>query len=430
MNENDSEVLAGILEKNGFSETDKPEKASIALVNTCTVRQSAEDKAFGFIYELKKLKKDNPDFKIGVCGCLSQQEKEKLVKRLPFVDFVLGPGSIHELESLIVNRKPKIGEFIENCNPELRNLPQARKPSTTAYVSIMYGCDNYCSYCIVPYVRGREVSRPVEDIINEVKELDKSIFKEVVLLGQNVNSYRDQRSEVGDRTGRNLISDLRSPGSTFGLAELLKEVHEIDGIERIRFMTSHPKDMTLDIVKAVKELPKVCEHFHLPLQSGDDEILKQMNRGYDIHYYSNVIKMIKKEIPGAVITSDVIVGFPGESDEQFQNSVKAIKEFDFDVTNTLTYSDRQGTAASKIADKISEDIKKNRLQNIMKVVGEIALRKNQKLVGKTLEILVYNSTSGRTRTNKIVKISKDPSLIGKLINVKIKEAQSWVLKGA
>ncbi len=415
MNKNDSEVLAGVLESIGYKEAVKAEDAGVILVNTCTVRQKAENKAYGFVYGLKELKQQKPDLKIGICGCLPQQEKNNLLTKFPFVDFLLSPGSLHELESLIVNRKSKTGVFIETCNPELRNLPQTRKPSTVAYISIMYGCDNYCSFCIVPYVRGREVSRPKEDIIREIEELDKDVFKEIVLLGQNVNSYGKRGTGSGERGA--------------GLARLLEDIHKIDGIKRIRFLTSHPRDMTDDIIQAVKELPKVCEYFHLPIQSGDDEILKKMNRGYDLDYYRRLVEKIRDKIPEASITSDVVVGFPGETDKQFENTLKAIKELEFDLVNTAAYSDRPYTAASKMKDKLPDNVKAERLQEVMKVVEEMAFAKNQKLVEKTVEILVDEPNIGRTRTNKVVKFSGDKSLVGKLMNVKIKCAKSWVLEG-
>jgi len=416
MNVNDSEVLAGMLESMGYSEAENPEDADVILVNTCTVRQRAEDKAYTFIYDLRKLKVENSELIVGICGCLPQQEKEGLFKKFPFVDFVLGPASIHELGSLIVNHKSKIGMLIETCNPETRNLPQARKPSTTAYISITYGCDNYCSFCIVPYVRGREVSRSKEDILREINGLDKSLFKEVVLLGQNVNSYKNGLAGL-----LRAVSDLEPRRSVAG---------SIDQIERIRFLTSHPRDMTDDIIQAVRELPKVCEYFHLPLQSGDDEILKKMNRGYTIHYYICLVDRIRKAIPEAAITSDVVVGFPGETDKKFKNTLKAIENLELDSVNTAAYSDRRFTAASKMADKIPDDVKSERLQEVMRVVEDVAFRKNQNLVGKTVEILVDSPGTGRTRTNKIVKFDGGPSQIGKLVNVKIKSAKSWVLQAS
>jgi len=419
MNVNDSEALAGILESLGYSEAKTPEEADVVLVNTCTVRGSAENKAVGYIGRMKKFKSHGPSPKtqvpspkiIGVCGCLAQQEKKALLTKYPFIDFILGPASLHELKEVLGERYEVNGTQIETCDPEMRNLPQKRKPSTVAYVSIMYGCDNFCSFCIVPYVRGREVSRPKEDILKDINALDKDIFKEVVLLGQNVNSYKG----LGTRDQ--------------GLGGLLREVHKMNGIERIKFLTSHPRDMSDDIIQAVRDLPKVCEYFHLPIQSGDDDVLKAMNRGYTLHYYMDMVNRIRKAVPDAAITSDIIVGFPGETDKQFENTLKCIKDIGFDTVNTMAYSDRPGTASSKMEGKIPEKVKKERLQEVMAVVEATALKKNQGLEGKTVEILVDEPNLGRTRTNKIVKFKGNSSLVGKLVDVKIKKAKSWVVEG-
>ena len=432
------------MESLGYSEAKTKDEADVILVNTCTVRGSAQNKAIGYIASLKGLKIQNPNDKcqindkiqmtnektIGVCGCLAQQEKEELLKKYPFVDFVLGPGSLHELEKVLGKGYKVNGTLIETCNPELRNLPQKRKPSTVAYVSIMYGCDNFCSFCIVPYVRGREVSRPKEDILREIKELDRSVFKEVVLLGQNVNSYRNPKSEILNPKQIQMTEIRNSKQNTdYSLDQLLEDASRIDGIERIKFLTSHPRDMSDDIIRAVKELPKVCEYFHLPLQSGDDEVLKAMNRGYTLHYYSDLVDRIRKAIPDAAITSDIIVGFPGETEKQFKNTLKAIKDIGFDTVNTLSYSDRPGTAASKMEGKISEKVKKERLKELMAVVEVTALKKNKELVGKTVEILVDSPNTGRTRGNKIVKFKGDEKLIGKLVRVAIIKAKSFIMEG-
>ncbi len=431
-NVNDSEILAGILESMGYSEAQNPEDADIILVNTCTVRQRAENKAYGFIGGLKKLKsgderREMRDEKkshltphtsrlIGVCGCLPQQERANLLQKFPFVDFILGPANVHELREILDGARPKSITLTETCNPENRNLPQKRAQDVTAYISIMYGCNNFCSFCIVPYVRGREVSRPEKDILNEIKGLDKNIFKEVVLLGQNVNSYRGQGLGARDQ-GK-------------GLAGLLKEVHEIKGLERIRFLTSHPRDMSDNIIQAVEGLPKVCEFFHLPLQSGDDQVLKNMNRGYTADYYCSLIDKIRKEIPDAAITSDVVVGFPGETEEQFEHTLYMIRDVRFDAVNTAAYSLRPKTKAAKLPGHLPDDVKRARLNKVMKVVEETAWNVNQKLVGKTVEVLVDKSGIGRTRGNKVVKFDGGNSLAGQLVHVKIVEAKSWVITGS
>lgn len=410
MNKNDSEVLAGILERHGYTRIEGTEDADIILVNTCTVRQTAEDKAYGYISSLKRVKSRGSRVKVGICGCISQQGKSNLFTRFPFIDFVLGPNSLHELSNILANGKLQMA-VRESCNPELRELPVKREFSTSAWISIIYGCDNFCSFCIVPYVRGRERSRSKESILKEIKGLDKNTYKEVILLGQNVNSY--------------------GKGTNYGLTELLRDIHNVRGVERIRFLTSHPRDMSDDIINAVKKIPKVCEFFHLPLQSGDNEILKRMNRGYASDHYRRLVEKIRSKIPDTAITSDVVVGFPGETEKQFEATCNIIKELELDAVNTAAYSIREGTAAAEMDGQLPDNIKQNRLQKIMKVVEETAWKVNQKLIGKTVEILVDGKGySGRTRTNKIVKFHADRNdLLGKLVNVRIISAKSWVLEG-
>jgi len=426
MNVNDSEILAGILEAEGFYETLDFKEADVIIANTCCVRETAERKAHGFLNELKHLKRSRPDLTIVVSGCMSQKDKHELLRTKPFIDLVLGPNSIYRLPSLLrklrLAKRPMI-DVREHHIPDFKKLPIKRRQGPSAYVSIIYGCNNFCSFCIVPYVRGREVSRPKEDIIREIEELNKSVFKEVVLLGQNVNSYKS-----GER-GKGGKSDKSEKRERSGLAELLEEVHKIEEIERIRFLTSHPRDMSDDIIMTVKELPKVCEFFHLPIQSGDNEMLKKMNRGYTVDYYRGLVDKIRKEIPDVAITSDVVVGFPGETDEQFENTLNIIKEIEFDAVNTAAYSLRQGTAAAKMSGHLPEEVKKERLQAVMKVVEETAWKVNQKLIAKTVEVLVDRSGMGRTRGNKIVKFPGGEELIGKVVNVNIVEAKSWVLAG-
>jgi tRNA-2-methylthio-N6-dimethylallyladenosine synthase len=285
----------------------------------------------------------------------------------------------------------------------------------------MEGCNNFCSFCVVPYVRGREESRPAIEILEEIKGLDKSIFKEVVLLGQNVNSYK----------GRETGNALRV--TRYGLAQLLKDIHGIDGIERIRFLTSHPRDMSDDIIDAVRELPKVCEYFHLPLQSGDDQILKAMNRGYTSDNYRKLVEKIRKKIPEASITSDAIAGFPGETDGQFENTLKLISELELDLVNTFTYSPRPGTAAEKLPGQLPEEVRSQRLRRLMDVVEVTAGRKNKRLAGTIQEVLVErkknNRLSGRTRGNTLVKFESEKDLTGKTVNVRITAPAPFVLEG-
>jgi tRNA-2-methylthio-N6-dimethylallyladenosine synthase len=419
MNVNDSEVLSGLLDKAGYTEAKTPETADIILVNTCCIRQKAEDKAIGYSLSLLSLKMRNPKRIFGLIGCIAEKDKNMIFKKLPFFDLVVGPGQEARIVQLIDEIRSGEGKKVitgDYCGGDPFSSAK-RKRSVQAFVTIMIGCNNFCSYCIVPYVRGREISRPVNEILDEIRGLDKSIFKEVILLGQNVNSYRDERCEVR--------------GASNGLAKLLEEVHNIDGIERIRFLTSHPWDMSDEIIDAVRDLPKVCEYFHLPLQSGDDEILKAMNRGYTADYYRKLVKKIRSKIPDATITSDAIAGFPGETEEQFNNTTKLIRELELDLVNTLVFSVRPGTAAAKMENQITEKVKKERLSRLMEVVEVSALKRNIAMEGTDQEILVDRASKdimvGRTKGNKVVTFKGEKELIGSLIKVKIIKASAWGL---
>lgn len=431
MNENDSEIMAGILESKGYRPADNAACADIIIANTCSVRDGAERKAKGFIADLVHLKKKNKDLLIGITGCMAERMGEELLKKYKFADFVLGPNMENELKTLIPGLTPRPPLLKERGSKEtLSNNPSPlgegrpkgrvrlgdspafkdsslakRENSVNAWITIMEGCDNYCSYCIVPYVRGREKSRPVKDILREIENLDKSIFKEVTLLGQNVNSYE------------------------FGLADLLKQVSAVDGIHRIRFMTSHPRDMSDDIIRAVAENDKVCEYFHLPLQSGDDDILKAMNRGYDTAYYRRLVGKIRDLVPSAAITSDVIAGFPGETDRNFQNTLDLVRELEFDTVNTLAFDPRPGTKAEKLSGRLTKGVISDRLQRLMRTVEDVTAAKNSKLVGGAFELLVESPGIGRTRANKIVKFKGSGIKPGDLITVRITAAKSWVLQG-
>ncbi|MFH1577250.1 MAG: tRNA (N6-isopentenyl adenosine(37)-C2)-methylthiotransferase MiaB [Candidatus Margulisiibacteriota bacterium] len=430
MNLADSENLAGVLTSAGYQEANSPEEADILLVNTCVVRQSAEDKAAWYIMSAKGLRDNKPDLIIGVCGCLATEPDRDLPKQFPHVDLFIAP-----------NQPERLIEFLELQAEGQR--PKARGKGVTAWITIMHGCDNFCSYCVVPHVRGRETSRPIDEIIKEIKEIDFKKHPEIFLLGQNVNSYKYGLAQLLREVDA-LLEPTTKPFGKLRAAPSEVEVRRgsrseeprrsVSGSERIRFMTSHPRDMSEEIINAVAELPHVCEFFHLPLQHGDDEMLKSMNRGYNTDYYLKLVDKIRAKIPGAAITSDVIVGYPGETDEQFQNTLKMIEKVGFDTSNTLAYSTRPGTAASKLNDDVPDKVKQARLQEAMKVVGKVAERKNQELVGQEVEILVdytgKKSCSGRTRTNKIVKfVPARNNLLGKLVSVTIKSAKSWVLEG-
>lgn len=392
MNINDSNKMIDILESRGYQPS-VIGKANIIIVNSCTVRQNAENKAFWFAKSIQHYKQNKPKTKIVFCGCVAEDKKDEIQKLLPHVDFFIPPNNPEKLEELLEGGS--------------RRMKVEVVGKVTAFVNIMTGCDNFCSYCIVPYVRGREKSRRPEEILEEIRVLGIQGVREITLLGQNVNSYE------------------------FGFAPLLRKIR---GIERVRFMTSHPKDMSDDIIDAVAELPYMCEHIHLPIQHGDDDILKAMNRKYTVDDYRRIIDKIRDKIPGVAITSDMIIGFPGETEQQFENCVGTIRELSLDSIITTIYSPRSKTAAAKMDSQVPEKIKKERLQKIMKVVDEIALSINEKLVGTTQEILVEDFMNseymGRTRTNKIVKFKSSlPKLIGKLVNIKIESARSFILKG-
>lgn len=408
MNENDSEIVSGILESKSYKKTDVLEDADIVIANTCSVRDGAERKARGFIADIVHLKKKNSELIVGVIGCMAERMGDELLKKYRFVDFVLGPNKEMELAGIIDarSRQALAPLFCAGDSSDFKDSSLAKRaPSVNAWVTIMEGCNNFCSYCIVPYVRGREKSRPVADILKEIEGLDKSIFKEVTLLGQNVNSYK------------------------FGLAGLLKEVSKIKGIHRIKFMTSHPRDMSDEIIETVAADEKICEYFHLPLQSGDDNVLKAMNRGYDMAYYSALVKKIRARIPAAAITSDIIAGFPGETDEQFGNTLKNLEKLGFDTVNTLAFDPRPGTKAAEMAGQLTKDIVNKRLQALMGVVEKTTYDKNQSLLGSEHEILVEAPGIGRTRTNKIVRFKNKSIKQGSFVKIRITSAKSWVLQG-
>jgi tRNA-2-methylthio-N6-dimethylallyladenosine synthase len=413
MNIADSGKLAEVLEAAGYQEAAAEAEADIILVNTCVVRQNAEDRAAGYISSIKSFKKKKPHLKIGVCGCLVSEPGREVKQIFPHVDIFIAPNQPERLVEFLRLQPPTP----LSPSPLVRGKGIGDGGSLTKYITIMQGCDNFCSYCIVPYVRGREYSRPIEEIMDEIKQVDLEKYLEIFLLGQNVNSYK------------------------YGLDRLLSKIEEIADSRklkvesRIRFMTSHPRDMSDGIIKAVAELPHVCEYFHLPVQHGDDAILKSMNRGYTVDYYLKLVDRIRSKMPDAAITSDVIVGYPGETDQQFRNTLKVIEAVEFDACNTAAYSVRPAAAAAKLADDVHHEVKQQRLQEAMKVVEKVAKEKNEKLIGSLQEVLVDHASggdgySGRTRTNKIVKFeSPENNLPGKLVNVRINSAQSWVLKG-
>ncbi|PJI10145.1 MULTISPECIES: tRNA (N6-isopentenyl adenosine(37)-C2)-methylthiotransferase MiaB [Clostridium] len=423
MNEEDSEKLSGMLKKMNYEKTEDKNRADLIIFNTCCVRENAELKVYGNLGTLKKLKDKNPNLIITVCGCMMQQKNmaEHIKKRFPFVDIVMGtyntqmfPNYLKKVE----NERTSVVEIWDKEEGITEGTPIDRVYDIKAFVTIMYGCNNFCSYCIVPYVRGRERSRNPEDIEKEIKNLVEQGYKEITLLGQNVNSY-----------GKGLEEEIN-------FADLLRRLNKIDGISRIRFMTSHPKDLTDDVIKAVAECDKVCEHIHLPVQSGSSRILKKMNRHYTREDYISLVNKIKSGVKDAAITTDIIVGFPGETEEDFEDTLSLVKTVEYDSAFTFLYSMREGTPAAKYEDQISDDIKHERFNRLLETVNSISEKKNKEYEGKTVEVLIEGKSKndesklmGRTRTGKLVNFAGSIDDIGKLKNIKITKAHAFSLSG-
>jgi tRNA-2-methylthio-N6-dimethylallyladenosine synthase len=414
MNMHDSEKAAGILKKEGMEQAESHEDTDIIIFNTCSIRQKAEQKFFSELGRLKRLKKKRPGLKIMVMGCIAQQMGEKIFKKAGHIDCIIGPQNIHSIKDAI--DKNIIAALDENPAIAETELPADRKEKGRAWVSIMYGCNNFCTYCVVPYTRGREKSRPKESILKEVKGLADEGYKEITLLGQNVNSYRGE----GGFTG------------------LLRELNEMEGIERIRFVTSHPRDLSDGLTDSIGRLEKVCEHIHLPMQSGSDRALSMMNRGYTYREYKTKIDKLRNSVPGIAITSDIIAGFPGETEDDHKDTINALKELEFDGIFAFKFSERPGTKAAIMEGKLPEGIKTERLSEILGLQDEITLKKNKALEGKVLEVLVEDINkgenkeghlTGRTRGNKIVNFSGSSFLVNKLVRVRIKKGMKHSLLG-
>ncbi len=414
MNKSDTERILAILAHFGYVETKNPKEADLLIVNTCSIRQLSEEKAFSRLGVWGKWKKTNPKLKIALCGCLPQHTKEDLLKRFPYLDLVFGTQNIYELPDLI-NKKERICVVRKDVIEE-KDYGFKRTTSVNAWLPIIEGCNNFCTYCIVPYTRGRERSRSVDVIIKEAKEIISQGFKEITLLGQNVDSYG---------------KDLEGKPT---LALLLREINKLEGKFRIRFVTSYPTDITDELIKTVKECDKVCEYFHIPMQSGNTEVLRRMNRRYSREEYKKIVDKIRKEIQDVTITSDFIAGFPGESNEQFMDTVSAINEFELDYSNLAVYSARPGTVAAKWSDDfVNEDIKSERFQILNNTVKKMSLKSNQKYTERTLEVLIEDKKEdickGRTRNNKIIHFKSKENSIGDFADVKITSVHTWHLKG-
>ena len=422
MNKSDAERMYGMLEHIGYSQTENPKEADMLIINTCSIRQLSEDKAYSQIGVWGKWKQTRPDLKIVFAGCVAQQGGVNVIKRAPYVDIVLGTQRLYELPDLV--RRIENGERVVSVDEkpfEENDIQINRVKGINAWVPIMEGCNNFCTYCIVPYTRGRERSRKPELIIAEVKKALSEGFKEITLLGQNVDSYGKDLPQ-----GQNL-------------SWLLRQINALDGKFRIRFVTNYPTDITDELIDTVLELGKVCEYFHIPMQSGDDYVLKKMNRRYDYATYKKICDHLRSRVKDVTITSDFIAGFPGETEEQFKNTLKAMSELELDYSNTAAYSPRERTVAAKWTDLyIPEDVKTERLARLNEHNRACCLKSNKKYLGREMEVLIENFEvrkngdkviTGRTRNNKIVHIPCDRDLTGEFVNVKITNARTWYLNG-
>lgn len=424
MNESDSEKINGQLEELGYLPAEQMEEADIVILNTCSIRQNAEEKVYGKIGEVKQLKDKNPHVLLGIAGCMAQENRRKLVQRMPIIDFVIGPYNIHNLHEIVTD-KEAVGSHVvlTQMKPQrVRDyslLKASRKSKIFAWVPIMQGCNKFCTYCIVPYVRGRETSRTIEDIKAEVISLAQDGYKEITLLGQNVNSY-----------GLNFKNNT-------DFSDLIRALDTVEGIKRIRYMTSHPRDMTKEMVDVMAASSKVVRHMHLPVQHGSNEMLKRMNRGYTVEHFYEMVDYIRERMPDVGFTTDLITGFPGETEEMHQATIALLKKVRFDSAYTFIYSPRRGTPAASMTNQISDEIKHRRLNEIMEVQNQISLEINKELEGQDIEILVEGPTKqdenhwfGRTSTNKMIVFPKVEGIkIGDIVLAHVNIAQTWILKG-
>lgn len=422
MNISDAERMEGQLATLGYERTEDMARADLILLNTCCVRETAEDKVYGKIGEIKHIKRANPALIFGITGCMAQKEGEALIRRAPHIDFVLGTNKVHELKATVrrlesARRGPVVDVLLGDA-PLPEDVPIERTGRLSAWVPIMYGCNNFCTYCIVPYVRGREHSRRPEDVVREVEEAAAQGFKEITLLGQNVNSYGKDHKLAS-------------------FAELLLMVDAVKGVERVRYMTSHPKDLSDAVIDAVRQGRHICPHFHLPVQHGSDRILRAMNRVYRKDAYRSLVERIRAAVPDASLTTDLIVGFPGETEEDFEELLDFLREIRYDAAYTFLYSKRSGTPAATMEAQVEDSVKKERLHRLMEVQNEISLEKNAALQGTVQEVLAEGPSrtdedvwTGRTGTNKIVLWrKKGHETEGDIVRVRITQPQTWVLKG-
>lgn len=432
LNENDSEKLCGMLEEMGYTRTENQKEADLALFNTCCVRENAEDKLFGKLGELKRIKEDR-GLIIAIGGCMMQEKHitDKIKESYPFVDILFGTHTLHKFpEDLYksIEEKRKLEDIIDIDGKIYEGLPIKRNSNIKASLTIMNGCNNFCTYCIVPYVRGRERSRAPKDIINEVRDLAKQGYKEITLLGQNVNSYLRVEREKG--------IEFEEYEGVNSFATLLRAINKIDGIERIRFVSPHPKDFTDDVIQAIKDCEKVCKLVHLPLQSGNTKVLKEMNRKYTKEQYLELVEKMKKEIPNLTLSTDIIVGFPGETDEEFEDTLDVVRKVKFEQVYMFIYSRRVGTPGDRMENQVPEDIKHKRFDRLKALVESQIEENNQKYIGTVQKVLVEGESknnekmlTGRTDSNKVVIFEGDKDLKDQIIDLKIVSEHMWYLKG-
>ncbi|MBU3092206.1 tRNA (N6-isopentenyl adenosine(37)-C2)-methylthiotransferase MiaB [Clostridium sp. CF011] len=423
MNEEDSEKLSGMLIPVGYKRTLDKGTADIIIFNTCCVRENAEQKVDGNIGALKTMKKNNPKLIIAIIGCMMQQDgmAKHIITKFPFVDIIIGTHNAHKFPEYLKRIQGGESSIVEIWDKEeniIEGIKIDRGNNLKGFVTIMYGCNNFCTYCIVPYVRGRERSRKPEEIINEITAMVAQGYKEITLLGQNVNSY-----------GKGLTPEIN-------FAQLLRRINNIENLERLRFMTSHPKDLSNEVMQVIAAGDKICEHVHLPVQSGSSNLLNKMNRHYDRQEYLDLVKDIRTTIPNVGISTDIIVGFPGETDEDFAETLSLMEEVKFNLAFTYLYSKRKGTPADEMLDQVPDDVKHERFNRLIEVVNRNCAERNKECVGKIVEVLVEgyskndkNKLSGRTRNGKLVNFEGNDKAIGELVSVQITEAHSFSLLG-
>lgn len=424
MNEHDSETISGMLREKGCEEVAMKEDADITVINTCSIRENADKRFFGTLGQLKKLKEKNSGYIVCVCGCMMQQQHiiDTLKSKYPWVDIIFGTHNIHQFPQLlekVISEKQKVLEVLEDSGEIVERLPAKRLYRHKAFVNIMYGCNNFCTYCIVPYTRGREKSRKPGDIISEIKALVDDGVMEVTLLGQNVNSYRGV-----DNSG---VCDF---------SDLIYMINEVDGLERIRFMTSHPKDLSDKLIKAYADCDKLCNYIHLPVQSGSSRVLKRMNRKYTREQYLNIVEKLRKTVPGITISTDIIVGFPGETEEDFSETLSLVDQVKYDSAFTFLYSVRKGTPAAEYEDQIPEEVKHERFNRLVDMINSVSAEKNAAYEGRIEKVLVEGRSkkndkmlTGRTEGFKLVDFAGESSLIGSIADVEITKGKTFSLKG-